>query len=81
METSEEPKDKVIEQLEILNARMERQSKVGRIFFTGIVYGVGFFIGSAIIATIALGIFGPIFGEVGWVEEKFKRGSEILHSN
>lgn len=77
----QDQRDKIIEQLEALNEKMDRQNSVKRTFFMAILYGVGFFIGSAVIATIALGIFGPMVGKIGWVEENFQRGTEILHSN
>ena len=70
--------DDIVEQLKMLNNKAERQSSIRRIFITGIIYGVGFFVGSAIIATIALGIFGPILGKIGWVQSSFKTGASIL---
>lgn len=76
----EEQNKKIIEQLEILNSGIKRQNSIRHIVTTGVIYGIGFFIGSAIIATIALGILGPIFGKISWVEENFERGTEILQS-
>lgn len=71
-------RDKILEQLQALNAKLGKQLAVKQIFLTGIIYGVGFFIGSAIIATIALGIFGPIVGKISWVQDNFNRGASIL---
>ncbi len=76
----EEQNAKIIEQLEILNSGIKRQNSIKHIVLTGIIYGVGFFIGSAIIATIALGFLGPIFGKISWVGENFERGASILQS-
>lgn len=45
---------------------------------SGIVYGVGFFIGSAVIATIALGLFGPWVGQIPWVRDAFVTGGALL---
>ncbi len=73
----ENKQDKIIEQLEILNARMDRQNSVRQILKMGVIYGIGFFIGSAILATIALGVFGPMFGEIDWVRDNFEAGLEI----
>lgn len=73
----EKQQDKIIEQLEILNERMVEQNKVRRIFVTGIIYGVGFFVGSAIIATIAFGILSPWFGKIDWVRDNFERGASM----
>ncbi len=74
----ENQRDKIIEQLEILNAKMDRQNGVKQILRAGIIYGVGFFIGSAILAVIALGVLGPIFGEFEWVRTNFEAGTSIL---
>ncbi len=71
-------RDKIIEQLEALNAKLGKQLTIKQIFLTGVIYGVGFFVGSAIIATIALGLFGPMIGEISWVKENFDRGASIL---
>lgn len=79
MDTNEQY-GKVIAQLELLNEKLEKQSKPSRIFATGIVYGIGFFIGSAILATIALGMLGPIFGKIQWVKTNYETGTSILRS-
>ena len=71
-------RDEIIEQLKSLNVKLAKQLEIKRIFLTGIIYGVGFFLGSAIIATIALGVFGPTIGKIPWVQENFDRGSAIL---
>lgn len=74
----EQQNDQIIKQLEILNASFKHQESIRHLVTTGIIYGIGFFIGSAIIATIALGILGPIFGKILWVGENFERGAAIL---
>ncbi len=74
----ENQRDKIIEQLEFLNAKMDRQNSVRQILKMGVIYGIGFFIGSAIIATIALGVLGPQFAKIDWVKTNFQAGVEIL---
>jgi len=74
---TENQQDKIIEQLETLNEKMAEQNTVKRIFVTGIIYGVGFFIGSAIIATIAFGVLSPWFGKIDWVRDNFERGASM----
>lgn len=72
-----EQRDQIIEQLEELNDKIRVQNSVRHTFFKGIIYGVGVFIGSAIVATILLGVISPWFGEVDWIRDLFKRGSEL----
>ena len=68
----------IIEQLEMLNRQVARQNSFGRMFFVGIVYGIGFFVGSAIIATIALGVLGPWVAHVSWIRSAFETGLSLL---
>jgi hypothetical protein len=70
--------NKVIEHLDSLNRQMARQNSLGRMFVVGIVYGIGFFVGSAILATIAFGIFAPIVGHITWVHDAFESGLHTL---
>ncbi len=69
--------DNIIEQLEQLNEKIARRDSLRRTFFIGIMHGIGFFLGSAILATIALGVFGPWFAEIDWIRESFERGSSL----
>ena len=71
----EDQRDKIIEQLEKLNVAMSKQNSVRHIFMTGIIYGVGLFIGSAVIATIAFGVLSPWVGKIDWVKENYERGT------
>ncbi len=78
MEESEQGA-KIIENLEALNKRLAWQNSFWAIFSMGILYGIGFFIGSAIIATIALGFLGPWFAQIQWVRSTFEMGLFLLH--
>lgn len=73
-----EQQDKIIEHLDLLNQQVARQNSISRMFLVGIVYGIGFFVGSAIIATIALGILGPWFAQFSWVRNAFEAGGSML---
>ncbi len=75
--TVEEEQNKIVEQLEMLNHKMEQQNSVGYIFSRGIIYGIGFFIGSAVIATIAFGVLSPWVGQIQWVKDNFERGASM----
>jgi len=69
--------EKILEQLKLLNEQTKNNNSIKNIFYTGLIYGLGFFIGSAILATIALGFFGPWFAEIDWVRENFERGTSL----
>ena len=71
-------RDKIIEHLEVLNRQVARQNSFAHMFVVGIIYGVGFFVGSAIIATIAFGILGPWFGQIPWIRNAFETGASLL---
>ncbi len=75
--TTEEEQNKIVEQLEMLNQKMEQQNSIGYIFSRGIIYGIGFFIGSAVIATIAFGVLSPWVGQIQWVKDNFERGASM----
>lgn len=68
----------IIGNLEKINRQLARQNSFGRMFVVGIVYGVGFFVGSAVIATIAFGILGPWVGQIPWVRNAFETGASLL---
>ncbi|MDO8514161.1 MAG: hypothetical protein Q7S50_01295 [bacterium] len=70
--------EKIIEHLDLLNRQMAWQNSFWRMLAIGIVYGIGFFVGSAIIATIALGILGPWFAQIPWVRSAFETGISFL---
>ena len=73
----EEQRDKIIDQLEMLNEKMEKQNSIKHIFFTGIIYGIGWFLGSVVIATIAFGVLSPWVSKIGWVHDNFQKGSVV----
>ncbi len=75
-----EQRDEIIVHLAELNAAVKKQNSVTHIFLTGIIYGVGFVVGSTILATIAIGVFLPFFSDIPWVRDTFMRGSSIMHS-
>lgn len=74
----EEQRKEIIEELQMLNQKVSRQNSLSFIFGTGIIYGIGFVVGSAIIATIALGFVVPFFEDIPWVRDTFQRGAALL---
>lgn len=75
----EEREEKIIEQLTLLNENISHQNSVKRMLFMGVITGIGFFIGSAILATIVLGLIGPWFGKIEWIHDNYMRGSELVN--
>ena len=70
--------ERIVEHLDMLNRKIAKQHSFFRIFLVGITYGIGFFLGSAIIATIALGVFGPWFADIPWIRNSFEAGAALL---
>lgn len=64
--------------LENINQELVLQNSLRRMFLIGIVYGIGFFAGSAVIATIALGYFGPWFAQIPWIHDAFVTGGSLV---
>lgn len=77
MDMVDTERNTIIEQLETLNKQVARQNSTSRMFVGGVVYGVGFFVGSAILATIAFGVVAPFAGRVSWIHESFTVGSSL----
>lgn len=71
--------EEVIEQLEKLNEETAKGNSLKQHFVVGIVYGVGFVVGSAIIATALIGLFGPYLIRIPVVHGVFEAGYGVLH--
>lgn len=78
MEIESNTQNEIVVHLAELNKQIAIQNSLKHRFLIGIIYGVGFFFGSAILATIAFGIFGPWFGQIGWVNDSFQTGASLL---
>ncbi len=59
---------------------LENTNNIGRIFFRGIVSGIGFTIGATVIASLLLGIFWRVFPGFQSLP-MFEVGREIMNSN
>jgi hypothetical protein len=68
----------LIEHLDALNARLARQYSFRHMFVSGVLYGIGFVVGSAIIATVAIGVFGPYFARIPWVRAAYEAGAQLI---
>lgn len=73
--------EKILEQLVLLNNKTAKHNSAKATFVTGVIYGIGFFVGSAILATIALGVLSPWFDEIDWIRENFERGESIKQAS
>ena len=77
MEKERSQRETIISQLEVLNKAVASQNSYSQMFLRGIIYGIGFFVGSAIIATIMLGIIGPLVAQVPWIRNTFVTGHDL----
>ncbi len=68
-----EQRDHIIHNLEVLNHKVERQMSWWFIFTSGMISGVGFVIGSSILAAIILGILSQLFGDWPLLSTVFSR--------
>jgi hypothetical protein len=68
----------VVRHLEAIYTQLAKQNSFSHMFLVGIIYGVGFFVGSAVLATIAFGILAPWFAEVPWIRDAFLTGISWL---
>ncbi len=62
-----EQHQQIIDQLEGLNEKVARQNSWAHIFTAGLIYGVGFVIGSTILASILLGTILPILRQTPYM--------------
>ena len=77
--TTEEEHAELMRELRSLNAEIRDQRSLSRMFVMGVIYGIGFFVGSAIIATLLLGLLGPVFGAIPWIRDAFMTGLSLVH--
>ncbi len=68
--------DRLTRNLELLNERIGRQLSVWRAFRNGIIYGMGFVVGSILVTSILVSVVlryfdGTILGDtIGWFAER-----------
>ena len=72
--------EEILAELKTLNAQIANQSAFRHNFSIGILYGIGFVIGSTIFATLGLGLIIPYATNVPWLHDNFVRGSNIIHT-
>lgn len=68
----------MIEEMAELKEEVAKQNSLSWMFVRGLVYGIGFVIGSAIVATIIIGLLGPWFADIPWVRDTFRAGEDLL---
>ena len=73
-----EAQDPILGELRQLNDSITKENSFTRKLVGGMIYGVGFVIGSAIVATILIGLFAPLIGQIGWVRSAFQTGSSYI---
>lgn len=68
----------ILSELQEVNRELRRQNSLWHILSVGVIYGIGFFIGSAILATILFGIIGPLFADLPWVQDAYEQGNRLM---
>lgn len=68
MEPAENTPEQIVENLAELNKTVISQRSFSRVFVMGMVYGVGFVIGSSVLAVFILGVLSHIFGDLPIVQ-------------
>lgn len=76
----EKKSEEVLEELQKLNQETAKGHSLRRTFLVGIVYGVGFVVGSVVVATILIGILGPVFLQIPIARDFFENGSQFIHA-
>jgi hypothetical protein len=72
------PEDsEILSHIRDINYQLQRQNSLLRMLMAGMLYGVGFVIGSAFLATIVFGVFGPIVSQIPWVQNTFQIGESF----
>jgi len=69
MEFDEKQEKKIVENLEELNESLSKQNSARSFLVKGMLYGVGFVIGTTILGAIVLGILYKLFGNVPIIGE------------
>jgi hypothetical protein len=67
--SSEKQNDKLIENLEELNKKIELQNSLPRTLVIGIIHGVGFIVGTSILAALFIGTFVKFAGNMPIIED------------
>lgn len=67
--------NEIVAELKGIHAEIAGQRSFRHAFVIGVISGIGFFVGSVIIATIALGLFGPFFSNVQWIHQSYEAGA------
>ena len=70
----------IIDELKALNDKLARQNHWGHIFSTAIVYGVGFVIGSTILASILASIFLPLLRRTPYVQAMIPHPATVIQA-
>ncbi len=71
----------IIDELQHLNDKLARQNHWGHIFATAIVYGVGFVIGSTILASILASIFLPLLQRTPYVQAMIPHPATVIQTH
>ena len=81
MELDNAHAETIVGRLDQVIGQLAKQNSFARMFVVGLCYGIGFAVGSAIIATLVIGVLAPFVAEIPGVREAFGAGVEVLRGN
>ena len=62
-----------------LNAQLQRQNSFKQRFLDGVVYGVGFVIGSVLVASVLIGLLSPWLKQLPFVQGLYQSGQQVIN--
>jgi hypothetical protein len=73
-----EQESELIAQVKLLSAQLAQQNSFWQALMRGVFYGVGFVIGSAVLAVLVIGVLLPFVKDIPGVQEAFINGVSII---
>jgi hypothetical protein len=64
--------ERVVKNLEKINAKMEKQTQLGHMLYAGVIHGIGIVAGSTIFAVVIISVVVQIFGDLPIVGDFIK---------
>jgi hypothetical protein len=76
-----DPTTELIRHIDALTVQMEKRNSLWYTLLWGVFYGVGFVIGSVVLATILIGIFLPFVRTIPGIQQAFQSGVGVIQQS